>query len=316
MRRIHGSQSMPSATGITPDVDAEQRHQAEEGEVGVRGRDRDGDLVRDRPAGRGEQRDLVGLALDPRLLRAGRWRSRAGRSAPSAPVNWTNASLTCAWAIGDRVRAVVADGQLDRCRARARCARRRAPRPAARGARRGRGRRARRTRRSRRRSAAAGRARAARRAAGRCAVRAVAARPSIIAHLEEALPAELGELGLVRVEHELAGVREAPLEDPALALAEHHRVGELRRRLARARREVVEQVPVQVERVDQVVLEHVDEVDPDQLVAARRRSGGPCRRSRSCSRRRPRSRGRSSCRTRSSPSRARRRPRGRPRGRR
>ena len=47
--------------------------------------------------------------------------------------------------------------------------------------------------------------------------------------LEEALPAELGELRLVGVEHVLAGVREAPLEDPALALAEHHRVGELAR---------------------------------------------------------------------------------------
>ena len=79
--------------------------------------------------------------------------------------------------------------------------------------------------------------------------------PSISLHLEEALPAELGELGLVGVEHELPGVREAPLEDPALALAEHHGVGELGRLPRRARREVVEEVAVQVERVDEVVLE-------------------------------------------------------------
>ena len=49
------------------DVDPEQRHQPEEPDVG-RGRlDRDRDLVHDRPAGGGHQRDLVGLALDPRL---------------------------------------------------------------------------------------------------------------------------------------------------------------------------------------------------------------------------------------------------------
>ena len=52
----------------------------------------------------------------------------------------------------------------------------------------------------------------------------------------------------------------------------------------------------------------VDQVDPHELVARDRDRLGPCRRSRSCWRRRPRSRGRSSCRTRSSPSRARRRP--------
>ena len=48
-------------------VDAQQRHQPEEPGVGGRRLDRDRDLVHDRPAGRGDQRDLVGLALDPRL---------------------------------------------------------------------------------------------------------------------------------------------------------------------------------------------------------------------------------------------------------
>ena len=138
------------------------------------------------------------------------------------------------------------------------CARRRAPRPAGRCGRRGPGRRARRTSPTR-----AGdqqqrdRARAARRGSPACAPgrRLVASRgrsqtASITSDLEEAHPAELGELGLVRVEHELARVREAQLEDPALALALHHRVGELGRLERRAGREVVEEVGVHVERVD------------------------------------------------------------------
>ncbi len=69
------------------------------------------------------------------------------------------------------------------------------------------------------------------------------------------------------MEHEAARRREAPLEDPALALAEHHGVGQLRRLQRRPGRDVVEEVAVEVERVDQVVLEHVDEVDPHELVA-------------------------------------------------
>ncbi len=78
---------------------------------------------------------------------------------------------------------------------------------------------------------------------------------------------ELGELGLVGVEHVLARVREAQLEDPALPLHLADRVRELRRLERRPRREVVEEVRVEVERVDRVVLEDVDEVDPDELVA-------------------------------------------------
>src|SRR5829696_693998 len=85
-------------------------------------------------------------------------------------------------------------------------------------------------------------------------------------HVEEPLPAQLGELGLVGVEHVAAGMREAPLEDPALALAQHHGVGQLRRPLRRPGREVVEKVAVQVEGVDEVVLEDVDEIDADELV--------------------------------------------------
>src|SRR5215204_5815883 len=45
--------------------------------------------------------------------------------------------------------------------------------------------------------------------------------------LEHAHPSELGELALVCMEHELAGIAEAGLQDRALALAQHDRVGTL-----------------------------------------------------------------------------------------
>jgi hypothetical protein len=69
------------------------------------------------------------------------------------------------------------------------------------------------------------------------------------------------------VEHEVAGVWEAHLEHGPLGLALDDRVGELDRRQRRPSREVVEEVPVDVERVDRVVLEDVHEVDPDRPVA-------------------------------------------------
>ena len=47
------------------DVDAEQRHQAEEAGVGLGGFRRDRDRGVDRATGGGEHEDLVGLALDP-----------------------------------------------------------------------------------------------------------------------------------------------------------------------------------------------------------------------------------------------------------
>ena len=52
---------------------------------------------------------------------------------------------------------------------------------------------------------------------------------------EQAHPPELGELALVRVEHEIARIAERRLENRALALAQHHRVGVLARLAARAR---------------------------------------------------------------------------------
>ena len=85
-----------------------------------------------------------------------------------------------------------------------------------------------------------------------------------IDHLEMAHPAELGELRLVRVEHVDAGlvVGEGELEDAALALALHDGVdGPQRRRQRRAVIVIVEEVGVQVERVDRVELGDVDEVD-------------------------------------------------------
>src|SRR5918997_5734586 len=89
--------------------------------------------------------------------------------------------------------------------------------------------------------------------------------PPLVGHLEEAHPPELGELRLVGVEHVLARVREAHLEDPALTLTEHHGVGELAALLARPRRDVVKEVAVQVKRVDQVVFQDVDEIQAHEL---------------------------------------------------
>ena len=69
------------------------------------------------------------------------------------------------------------------------------------------------------------------------------------------------------MEHVLALIGEAQLEDPALALPLDHRVGQLRRLERRARRVVVEEVGVDVERVQKVELERVHEVDPHELAA-------------------------------------------------
>jgi hypothetical protein len=68
------------------------------------------------------------------------------------------------------------------------------------------------------------------------------------------------------MEHELPEVREAHLEDPALALALHDGVRQLARLQRCAGREVVEEVAVQVERVDEVVLEDVDQVEAHERV--------------------------------------------------
>ncbi len=62
----------------------------------------------------------------------------------------------------------------------------------------------------------------------------------------------------------MPGVGEVDLDDPALALAEHDRVRVLEV-VARAGRVVAEEVAVQVERVDQVELGEVREVDPHRL---------------------------------------------------
>src|SRR5919109_3359129 len=87
--------------------------------------------------------------------------------------------------------------------------------------------------------------------------------------LEEAHPAELGELGLVGVEHEHAGVREVDLDDAPLSLSERDGVRELEP-VAGAGRVVAEEIAVQVERVDEIELGQVGEVDADRLLAPHR----------------------------------------------
>ena len=96
-------------------VHAEQRHQAEEREVCCRGLDCHRDLVRDRPPGRGEQHDLVRLALDPRLRDAHRRRLQP-------PHRGLAAGELRERVVDDRlrdrhgVRSVVAHRELDRPR--------------------------------------------------------------------------------------------------------------------------------------------------------------------------------------------------------
>src|SRR5688572_24867921 len=72
--------------------------------------------------------------------------------------------------------------------------------------------------------------------------------------LEHAHPAELRELALVRVEHELPGIPEPRLENRAFPLAQHHGVRTFGRGERRARAEDVEEHAVQVQAVDQIEL--------------------------------------------------------------
>src|SRR5215216_264966 len=77
----------------------------------------------------------------------------------------------------------------------------------------------------------------------------------LLLYLEQAHPAELGELADMGVEHELAGETVAKLQDSTLPLAEDLGVRELggfdlpASRFPRARRIVVEEVGVRVEAV-------------------------------------------------------------------
>src|SRR5262245_58706489 len=84
-------------------------------------------------------------------------------------------------------------------------------------------------------------------------------------HLEDAGPAKLGELGLVRVEHVVSGVLVAELEDATLPLHLRDDVGELGGGEAGAGGVILEEVGVQVERVDRVVLQDVDQIHAHQL---------------------------------------------------
>src|SRR5690606_37634445 len=107
-------------------------------------------------------------------------------------------------------------------------------------------------------------------AAARRSPRAPMARASAsdigpLAYVQDAHPAELRELALVRVEHELPRVVVRELEHRALPLAEHDGVRPLVALQVRPRPIQPEEVPVQMERVDEVELRDVDQVDPVQL---------------------------------------------------
>src|SRR5687768_3976436 len=89
-------------------------------------------------------------------------------------------------------------------------------------------------------------------------------------HVEDPCPSELGELALVRVEHEGAGMLVHELEHRSLALRQCHRVGVLVPLEVGARAVEPEEVAVQVERVEQVELGDVHEIDPRELAQPKR----------------------------------------------
>ena len=223
----------------------------------------------DRAAGGGEQGDLVGLALDPRVGDA-----EGGRPEPAdalAVARGERDEGVVDDDLGDvhRVRAVVSHGELDLAGAQDGALDRQLldGRPGAiaepgsaqeRQQRRGAGDQGKGDQAQRPRGGPRGEGRAL--GAGACLHQPL--------HLEEAHPAELGELADVGVEHVAARLREAQLEDPALPLRLHDRVRELGRLERGAGRVVVEEVGVDVEGVDRVELQRVDEVDPHQLAAS------------------------------------------------
>src|SRR5918995_3557535 len=87
----------------------------------------------------------------------------------------------------------------------------------------------------------------------------------LLLNVEEAHPAELGELAYVGMEYEPPGEVVAKLHDPPFSLGEHLRVGELRGLALGACRVVVKEVGVRVKAVYEVELQYVDYVGADQL---------------------------------------------------
>src|SRR4030042_917901 len=90
--------------------------------------------------------------------------------------------------------------------------------------------------------------------------------PMLFLHFEDAGPAQLGELGLVSVEHEAPGVAVAELHDAALGLHLGDGVGELRGLQTGPGGVVIEEVGVDVKRVALVELQQVQEIDAHQGV--------------------------------------------------
>src|SRR5690606_5425348 len=106
---------------------------------------------------------------------------------------------------------------------------------------------------------------AARRSPRPATTRTGASDIEVLPDIEDPHPARFRELALVRVEHERPRMPVRDLEPRALALTEHHRVRPLVTLQVRSRPVEAEEVPVEVERVDEVELRDVDQVDAVQL---------------------------------------------------
>ncbi len=82
-------------------------------------------------------------------------------------------------------------------------------------------------------------------------------------HFEHAVPAKLGKLGHMGMEHVHAGIFVAEFQNAALGLSLDDRVGKLAGDKACACGVVVEEIRVQVEGVDQVEFQDVDQINAD-----------------------------------------------------
>src|SRR5687768_13455635 len=88
---------------------------------------------------------------------------------------------------------------------------------------------------------------------------------TLCSHFEDAEPTTLRELTLMRMEKILPGKLVVELQNAPLALAEHHGVRDLIIVQSRSRPEQLENVAMQMERVDKIEFGHVREIDTDEL---------------------------------------------------
>ena len=78
-------------------------------------------------------------------------------------------------------------------------------------------------------------------------------------------PAQLGELGLMRMNHVSPRIPERHFQNRPFPLTHHNRIGELIRLQARPRPIHIEKGPVEMERVNQVKFSDIDQIHAHQF---------------------------------------------------